>query len=130
MTSTLGYVQSVIWAALVLIVGLVATAAWLWYAAHRYLAGTSMIQQRRLMRRTTAASVGIGLAILIMGLVASALTGYWLILVPTWSFGLLHINFAVQAWRRWARKVKALTFPEQSLLRRLLTPGCDSLRPT
>jgi hypothetical protein len=89
-----------------------------------------MIQQRRLMRRTTAASVGIGLAILIMGLVASALTGYWLILVPTWSFGLLHINFAVQAWRRWARKVKALTFPEQSLLRRLLTPGCDSLRPT
>ena len=114
MASTVGYVRSVIWAALVAIVVLVATAAWLWYAAHQYLAGTSMIQQRRLMRWTTAASVGIGVAILVMGLVASALTGYWLVLVPTWSFGLLHINFAVQAWRRWARRAKALTFPNRA----------------
>jgi len=125
-TSTVGYVQSVILAALVLIIGLVATAAWLWYAAHLHLAGTSMTQRRRLMRWTTAASVGTGVAILVIGLVASALTGYWLILVPIWSFGLLHINFAVQAWLRWTRKVKASAFPEQSLLRRLLTPGCDS----
>jgi general stress protein CsbA len=94
-------------AALVLMVVLVAVAASMWYVSRQYLARISMARQRRLMRWTTVASVGIGVALLIVGLVASALTGYWLILVPTWSYGLLHINFAVRAWLRWSRRSAA-----------------------
>jgi hypothetical protein len=95
----------------VLVTGLVAMAAWLWYVSRQYLAGISTVRQRRLMRWTTVASVGIGVVILISGLVASALTGYWLILVPTWSFGLLHINFAVRAWLRWVRRTSSIQDP-------------------
>ena len=60
--------------------------------------GTPLARLRRVMRWTTVGSVGIGVAVLVAGLVASALTGYWLLLLPTWSFGLLHITLAVQAW--------------------------------
>jgi hypothetical protein len=94
----------VIWAALAMIAVVVLAAIWMWYALRQYLAGISVARQRRLMRWTTAASVGIGVVILVGGLVASVLTGYWLILLPTWSFGLLHITLAVQSWLRWARR--------------------------
>jgi hypothetical protein len=94
----------VIWAALAMIAVVVAAAIWMWYASRQYLAGISVARQRRLVRWTTVVSVGIGVAILVFGLVASVLTGYWFILLPTWSFGLLHINFAVRAWLRWARR--------------------------
>src|SRR5690242_13228881 len=78
-----------------------------WYASHLFLAALPLARLRRVMRWTTVGSVGIGVAILVAGLVASALTGYWLILLPTWSFGLLHINFAVRAWLRWARRSRS-----------------------
>ena len=93
-----------VWAVLVLIIGLMVVAVGGWYASHLYLAAPPLTHLRRVMRWTTVGSVGIGVAILVAGLVASALTGYWLILLPTWSFGLLHINFAVRAWLRWARR--------------------------
>jgi hypothetical protein len=91
------------WAALALVLVVAVTAISMWYASRQYLVGTSAARQRRLMRWTMA-SVGIGVAILVEGLVASALTGYWLILLPTWSFGLLHITLAVRSWLRGARR--------------------------
>ena len=94
-----------VWAVLVLIIGLmVVMAVGGWYASHLCLSAPPLARLRRVMRWTTVGSVGIGVAILVAGLGASALTGYWLILVPTLSFGLLHINFAVRAWLRWARR--------------------------
>ena len=94
-----------VWAVLVLIIGLmVVIAVGGWYASHLCLAAPPLARLRRVMRWTTVGSVGIGVAVLVAGLVTSALTGYWLILLPTWSFGLLHINFAVRAWLRWARR--------------------------
>jgi hypothetical protein len=59
------------------------------------------------MRWSTVVSVEIGVAVLVFGLGMFALTGYWLILVPTWAFGALHINFAVRAWLRWLRRSAA-----------------------
>ena len=104
-TRNAGYVHPVVWVALVLILGLmVGMAVCGWYAAHLSLVAPPLARLRRVMRWTTVGSVGIGVAILVAGLVASALTGYWLILLPTWSFGLLHINFAVRAWLRWTRR--------------------------
>ena len=94
-----------VWVVIVLILGLmVVMAVGGWYATHLVLAPPPLARLRRVMRWTTVGSVGIGVAILVAGLVASALTGYWLILLPTWSFGLLHINFAVRAWLRWTRR--------------------------
>lgn len=94
-----------VWAVLVLIIGLmVVMAVGGWYASHLYLAALPLARLRRVIRWTTVGSAGIGVAILVAGLVASALTGYWLVLLPTWSFGLLHINFAVRAWLRWVRR--------------------------
>lgn len=94
-----------VWVVLVLIIGLmVVMAVGGWYASHLYLSAPPLARLRRVMRWTTVGSVGIGVAVLVAGLVASALTGYWLLLLPTWSFGLLHITLAVQAWLRWVRR--------------------------
>lgn len=97
-----GYVPLVIWAVSILITGLVTVAVFAWYASR--LTGASVARQQRVMRWTTAASVGVGIAVAATGLVVAVLTGYWLILVPTWLFGLVHIAFTVRAWLRWARR--------------------------
>ena len=94
-------------ASLVMAGSLIAVGAYAWYFSSRVLAG-SPGQRRRLMRWSTVVSVGIGVSVLVFGLVWSALTGYWLILIPTWAFGVLHTNFAVRAWLRWVRRSAAL----------------------
>jgi hypothetical protein len=94
----------VIWAAVGLIVMSAATAAWAWYFSSRLLAATSETQRRRLLRRAAWGDAAITVAILIIGVVAFAVTGYnWLVLAATWSYPLLHIGLRVRT-RRMAHK--------------------------
>jgi hypothetical protein len=48
-------------------------------------------------------SFGVGVVILIMGVVTAVLTGYWLVLVPIWSFGLLHTGLLIMSLHRYGR---------------------------
>jgi hypothetical protein len=91
----------VIWAALMLMIALAAPAASAWYFSRRELAATEEAQRWRLIRRAACGSAAVGAAILALGVVAFVLTGYdWLVLVPIWSFGLLHIGLLARSFRR------------------------------
>jgi hypothetical protein len=91
----------VIWAALMLMVALAVPAAWAWNFSRRMLATTDEAQRGRLIRRSAFMSAGVGAAILALGVVAFVLTGYnWLVLVPIWSFGLLHLGLVARTFRR------------------------------
>lgn len=92
----------VIWAALAMVIGLAAVGVFAWYASR--LVGASAARQRRAMRWTTAVSVGSGVAVAATGLIVAVLTGYWLVLVPTWLVALMHLTFTVRAWLRWRRR--------------------------
>jgi hypothetical protein len=91
----------VIWAALLLVVALAAPAVWAWYMSGRQLAATTEAEQWRVLRDAVLVSAGVGVAILAVGVVAFVLTGYdWLVLAPTWSFGLLHLGLLTWIFRR------------------------------
>jgi len=93
-------VPLVIWAVPALVAGLALAGAWAWYYSRRQLAVTSQAGQRRLLRQGAAASAGVSAAILILGVVAFALTGHnWLVLAVIWSFGLLRIGLPVAVRR-------------------------------
>ena len=93
-----------IWAALTLIVVLALAGAWACYFTRGHLAAVSDAQQRRLLLRGARQSLGVGGAILILGVVAFVVTGYnWLVLVAIWPYGLLHVGLLVWVLHR-ARK--------------------------
>ena len=82
-------------------VALAMAGAWACYVTHRHLAAICDTQQRRLLLRAARLSLGVGGAILILGLVAFVVTGYdWLVLVAIWSVGLLHTGLLVRALHR------------------------------
>ena len=90
-----------IWAALTLIVALAMAGAWACYFTRRHLAAISDAQQRRLLLRAARLSLGVGGAILILGVGAFVVTGYdWLVLVAIWPIGLLHTGLLVWALHR------------------------------
>lgn len=90
-----------IWAALLLVAALAAPGGWAWYMSGRQLAATTEAQQWRVLRLAVAVSAGVGIAILVLGVVAFVLTGYnWLVLAPVWSFGLLHLSLLAWTFRR------------------------------
>ncbi|MFZ0188624.1 MAG: hypothetical protein WAL72_16965 [Streptosporangiaceae bacterium] len=90
-----------IWAALMLMIALAASAALAWYISRRELAATEDAQHWRLVCQAARVPAGVGAAILILGVVAFVLTGYnWLVLALIWSFGLLHIGLLVRTFRR------------------------------
>jgi len=98
----------VIWAALTLIVALAMAGAWACYFT-RHLAAISDPQQRRLLLRGARLSLGVGGAILILGVVAFVVTGYhWLVLVAIWPYSLLHTGLLVRVLHR-ARKRSGLS---------------------
>jgi hypothetical protein len=100
----------VIWAALMLMIALAVSAAGAWHFSRGVLAATEEAQRWRLIRRSACVSVGIGAAILALGVVAFVLTGYdWLVLVPIWSFGLLHTGLAARTFRRAQSRHKVLS---------------------
>jgi hypothetical protein len=91
----------VIWAVLMLMIALVVPAAWAWSFSRRMLAATDEAQRWRLIHPAAFISAGVGAGILALGVVAFVLTGYsWLVLVPIWSFGLLHLGLAARTFRR------------------------------
>ncbi len=99
----------VIWAALTLMVALAMAGAWACYFTRRHLAAISDGRQRRLLLRGARLSLGVGGAILILGVVAFVVTGYdWLVLVAIWTYGLLHAGLLVWVLHR-ARKRSALS---------------------
>jgi hypothetical protein len=82
----------VAWAVLMLVIGLAAVGAWAWYFPHHLLAATSEAEKQGLLRQVASVSAGIGIAILIMGVIAFLVTGdNWLVLAVIWAFGLLHL---------------------------------------
>ncbi len=90
-----------IWASLLLIIGLAAAGGWAWYTVRRQLAVTSEAQQRRLLRQRASVSAGVSVAILITGAAAFAATGHnWFVLAVTWSYGLLRIALLGMTLRR------------------------------
>jgi hypothetical protein len=94
----------VIWAALTLIVTLAMAGAWACYFTRRHLAVIPDAQQRRLVLRGARLSLGVGGAILILGVVAFVVTGYdWLVLAAIWPYGLLQAGLLVWVLHR-ARK--------------------------
>jgi fatty acid desaturase len=96
-----GYAQIVIWAAVMLMIALVAPTAWAWYISRRELAAAHEAQRWRLVRSAARVSAAIGTVILALGVVAFVLTGYdWLVLALIWSFGLLHIGLLARTLRR------------------------------
>jgi hypothetical protein len=98
----------VIWALLMLVIALAAPAAFAWYISRRALAATEEPQLSRLVRRAARVSAGIGAAILMLGVVAFVLTGYdWVVLVPIWSFGLLHLGLLAGTFRRAQNRQRA-----------------------
>jgi hypothetical protein len=67
----------------------------------RHLAATPEAEQWRVARLAVVVSAGVGVAILAVGVVALVLTGYdWLVLVPIWSFGLMHLGLLGWMFRR------------------------------
>ena len=101
-----------IWAALVLIIGLAAAGTWAWFFSRRQLAVTSQAGQWRLLREGAWASAGVSVAILILGVVAFAVTGHnWFVLAVIWSFGLLRIGLLVTALRRAQKRVGRTRLP-------------------
>jgi hypothetical protein len=90
-----------IWAALVLMIALVATGAWAWYGSRHLFAATSEAQQWRVLRRGAFLSAEVGVAILIMGVVAFVLTDYnWFVLAILWPLGSLHLGLLSLSFRR------------------------------
>jgi hypothetical protein len=91
----------VIWAALMLVIALVAPGLWAWYMSGRQLAATTDAQRWRVYRLAVIVSAGVGVVILAVGVVAFVLTGYdWLVLAASWSFGLLHLSLLTWSFRR------------------------------
>jgi hypothetical protein len=108
--SAAGYLLVVVWA-LALIVALVMAGAWACYVTRRLLAATSDAQQRRLLVRAAGLSLGVGGAILVIGLVAFVVTGYnWLVLAAIWPYGLLHTGLVAGVLFR-AQKRSGLSKP-------------------
>lgn len=86
-----------IWAPLVLVVGLAVVDVWAWYMSGRQLAARTEPQQWRLAPLAVRVSAGVGVTILAVGVVAFVLTGYdWGVLALVWAFGLLHLGLL--AW--------------------------------
>src|SRR5215468_8242349 len=82
-----------IWAALLLVVALVAPAVWAWYMSGRQLAARTEAEQWRVARLALAVSAGVGVVILVLGVVCFVLTGYdWVVLASVWSVGLFHLG--------------------------------------
>jgi hypothetical protein len=109
--SAAGYLLVVVWVALALIVALVMAGAWACYVTRRLLAATSDAQQRRLLVRAAGLSLGVGGAILVIGLVAFVVTGYnWLVLAAIWPYGLLHTGLVAGVLFR-AQKRSGLSKP-------------------
>jgi hypothetical protein len=109
--SAAGYFELVIWAALTLMVAVAIAGAWACYLTRRHLAAISDDQQRRLALRGARISLGVGGAILLLGLFAFAATGFdWLVIVAIWPYGLLHTGLLVWALHR-TRKGSALSEP-------------------
>jgi hypothetical protein len=91
----------VIWAALMLVIALVAPGLWAWYMSGRQLAATTEAQRSRVYRLAVIVSAGVGVVILAVGVVAFVLTSYdWVVLAATWSFGLLHLSLLTWSFRR------------------------------
>jgi len=94
-------VPLVIWAVPVMIIGLAAAEAWAWSFSRRQLVVTRQDRQRRVLREGAWASAGVSVAILILGVVAFAVTGHnWFVLAVIWSFGLLRIGLLVTTLRK------------------------------
>ena len=88
------------WAALILVIGLAAVGAWAWYFSHHLLVATED-QKRRVLRRGAAVSVGVHVTILLVGVVAFAVTGdNWLVLAAIWLLPLLYLALLTVALRR------------------------------
>jgi hypothetical protein len=91
----------VIWAALMLVIALVAPALWAWYMSGWQLAATTEAQHWRVYRLAVIVSAGVGVVILAVGVVAFVLTGYdWVVLAATWSFGVIHLSLLTWSFRR------------------------------
>lgn len=90
-----------VWAALMLVIGLAAVGAWAWYLSHGLLAATSEDEKRGRLRRAVWVSVGVHVAILLLGVVAFAATGdNWLVLAVIWAVGLPYPALSAIALRR------------------------------
>lgn len=88
------------WAALMLVIGLAAVGAWAWYFSHRLLTATED-QKRGVLLRGASVSAGVQVAILLVGVVAFAVTGdNWLVLAVIWLFPLLYLTQLTVALRR------------------------------
>ena len=98
-----------VWVALALIIAFAVSGAWACYVTRRLLAATSDAQQRRLLVRAAGLSLGVGGAILVIGLIAFVVTGYnWLVLAAIWPYGLRHTGL-VAGSALWAQKRSGLS---------------------
>lgn len=102
-----GYVQMVVWAAVFLVLALAGPAVWAWYLHGRLLAAKTEAAQRRLLRLGLVMSAGVGVAILVMGVVAFVLMGYnWLVFAVVWSVGLWHFGLLTTGYLRAHRRTR------------------------
>jgi hypothetical protein len=89
-----------LWAALVIMFALAAQGAGLWYSSRLYLAG-DQARQWQLFRLVTVASAGVGVAILVVGVIAFVRTGHnWFVLAAVWSYGLVYLVLLRLRFRR------------------------------
>lgn len=94
------------WVAVLLVLALAVPAVWAWYLHGRLLAATTEAQQWRVAGLALIVSAGVGVAILVMGVVAFVLTGYnWLVLAMVWLVGLLHLGLLTWTYLR-ARRAR------------------------
>jgi hypothetical protein len=88
-------------AALMLVIGGAAVSAWAWYVSHALLTATSEDEERARLHRGVSVSVGVHVAILLLGVLAFAATGdNWLVLAVIWAVGLPYPVLVAVALRR------------------------------
>jgi fatty acid desaturase len=76
-------------------------AVWTWYVSRGELATTTDAKRWRRLRIAIVAAAAAGFAILALGVMVFALTGYdWLVLGLAWSFGLLYLGWFTPVFRR------------------------------
>jgi len=88
-----------------LVAALVITAVWAWYISSRELAAETATERWWVVRLAAVVSAGVGFVILALGVVGLVVTDDWVILVPTWSLGLLHLGVVTWLFRRARRSI-------------------------
>ena len=92
-----------IWAALVLVMGMAGVSVFAWYMTRRMESARQAGTEVRFARRASWIPIAVGVVIIAEGVTAAVITKGWLVLLPVTCVGLLTVILGVQALRRLQR---------------------------